>query len=121
LGIAHQHADAPHPFALLSLRRERTRRTADQREELATSHCLPRGSGQGIVAAQTRTGKGPPNVRLGQKQTYAVQTGMSALPLIATSNAADINALGFPSRFKIEASYSQHLRCYVGQIDLSIR
>src|SRR5262245_37560318 len=48
LGDGHQHADSPHPLALLSLRRERPRCTADQREELATSHCLPRGSGQGI-------------------------------------------------------------------------
>ena len=32
---------------------------AEKCDELAPSHCLPRGSGQGIVAAQTCTGKDP--------------------------------------------------------------
>jgi hypothetical protein len=36
-------------------------------DELAPSHCLPRGSGQGIVAAQTSHVKGRPNVRFGSK------------------------------------------------------
>src|SRR5262249_27651967 len=36
---AHEHADAPHPLALLRARRERPRsRAAEQRDELATSH-----------------------------------------------------------------------------------
>ena len=36
-GLAHEHADAPHPLALLRTRRERPRgrRTAEQRDELA--------------------------------------------------------------------------------------
>ena len=35
-GVNHQHADAPHPVALLLARRERPRRRrADQRDELA--------------------------------------------------------------------------------------
>ena len=38
-GDAHQHADAPHPLALLRTRRERPRRrrAAEQRDELAPS------------------------------------------------------------------------------------
>jgi hypothetical protein len=36
---------------------QRSYSVADERDELAPSHCLPQGSGQGIVAAQTRTGK----------------------------------------------------------------
>src|SRR5215510_14602582 len=45
LGIAlvqrHQHADAPHPFALLRARRERPRRRAAvQRHELAPLHSI---------------------------------------------------------------------------------
>src|SRR6188474_722208 len=52
---------------------------AEKRDELASSHCLPRGSGQGIVAAQTCTGKDPNFMSaLGQKRTYAVQLAMSA-------------------------------------------
>src|SRR5262249_24430135 len=38
----HQHADAPHPLALLRARRERPRgcRTAEQRHELAPPHSI---------------------------------------------------------------------------------
>src|SRR5262249_43124 len=37
----HQHADAPHPLALLRARRERPRRrAAEQRDELAALHSL---------------------------------------------------------------------------------
>ena len=41
LGIAHQHADPPHPVGLLRTRRERPsgRRAAQQRDELAPLHC----------------------------------------------------------------------------------
>jgi hypothetical protein len=39
LSIPHQHANAPHPLALLRARRERPRcgRAAEQRDELASS------------------------------------------------------------------------------------
>jgi len=40
-GEVHQHADAPHPLALLRARRERPStccRAAEQRDELASSH-----------------------------------------------------------------------------------
>ena len=49
---------------------------------VAPSHCLPRGSGQGIVAAQTSTLEeaAMPMSALGQKRTCAVQNAMSALP-----------------------------------------
>src|SRR5262249_50208596 len=42
-GLAHQHADAPHALALLRPRRNRPcRSAADERDELASSHQLPR-------------------------------------------------------------------------------
>ena len=42
---AREHADASQPLALLRARCERPRsRTAKKRDELAPSHCLPRGS-----------------------------------------------------------------------------
>src|SRR5262249_50751295 len=39
-GLAHKHADAPHPLRLLRARRERQRRrrAGEQRDELAPSH-----------------------------------------------------------------------------------
>ena len=42
----HQHADAPHPLALLRARRERPRgRAAEQSDELAPSHELASDEG----------------------------------------------------------------------------
>ena len=42
---AREHADPSQPLALLRARCERPRsRTAKKRDELAPSHCLPRGS-----------------------------------------------------------------------------
>ena len=57
---------------LLRARGERPpgRRAAEKRDELAPSHCLPRGSGQGIVPAQTSTRGSevrPADVRFGSK------------------------------------------------------
>src|SRR5262245_645119 len=46
-------------------KRPGSRCTAENRDELAPPHRLPRGSGQGIVPAQTRSGKGPAHVRFG--------------------------------------------------------
>src|SRR5262249_2193303 len=42
LGVPHQHADTPHPLALLRARRERPRRrrAAEQRDELAAPHSM---------------------------------------------------------------------------------
>src|SRR5215831_16528199 len=86
-----EYADAPRRlFTLLRISAERpSRRTSDQRNELAPSHRLPY---KGMVLAQTSTLEGGWRVRrrmsaLGQKQTCAVQNGMSALPPKATSNA----------------------------------
>jgi hypothetical protein len=45
----------------------------------------PEPQDRGIVAVQTCTGKGPLMSALGQRQTYAVQKGMSALHPIATA------------------------------------
>src|SRR5262249_26991825 len=43
-GEANQHADAPHPLRLLATRNKRPRCCPSQkRDELAPSHCLPRG------------------------------------------------------------------------------
>ena len=41
-GCGHEHADAPHPLALLRARRERPRRrrAAEQRDELAPLHSI---------------------------------------------------------------------------------
>ena len=50
---AHQYADPSNTLTLLRTRRERPR--------------CRRGSGRGIVAAQTCTGKGPGHVRFGSK------------------------------------------------------
>src|SRR5262249_13939827 len=46
-------------------KRPGSRCTAEKRDELAPPHCFPRG--QGIVPAQTRSGKGPAHVRFGSK------------------------------------------------------
>src|SRR5262245_61389243 len=48
-------------------KRPGSRCTAENRDELAPPHCLPRGSGQGIVPAQTCMGKDLANVRFGPK------------------------------------------------------
>jgi hypothetical protein len=43
-------------------------------DQLSPSHCLPRGSGQGIVAAKTSTLlRGRLMSALGQKRTFALQ------------------------------------------------
>src|SRR5262249_37491773 len=55
-------------------------------DELASSHCLPRGSAPGIVLAQPSVLEGAMSP-LGQKQTCAVQKAMSALHPIATAEA----------------------------------
>src|SRR5262249_27772821 len=93
---ASKHANPPHSFALLREHNERpaSRRTNNQCDERAPPHCLPRGSGQRIVAVQMRVVKGCSMSALGQKQTYAVQNVMSALPPKATSNATRGIALG---------------------------
>jgi hypothetical protein len=43
-GEIHEHADAPHPLALLRARRERPRgcRAAEKRDEIATPHICSR-------------------------------------------------------------------------------
>jgi hypothetical protein len=53
-----EHSDTAHALGLLRLRRVRPsgcRRAAKKTDELAPSHCLPRGSRQGIVSFQTST------------------------------------------------------------------
>ena len=69
-----------HPGLLSPGHHRPRRRTTDKRDELPPPHDHHRGSGQGMVAAQTRTGKGldvkvrytfysegPPDVRFGSK------------------------------------------------------
>src|SRR5262249_17778998 len=82
---ACEYADAPYAVALLRAHRERPRgcyATGKRNDELAPSHCLPRGSALGIVSAQPSVLEGPMSA-LGQKQTYAAHQPMSALPLKA--------------------------------------
>src|SRR6266700_40699 len=62
LCIASQHADQPHSLGLLRVGHERPsdcRATDERDDELAPSHRLLRGSGQGIIPAQTSTLEGP--------------------------------------------------------------
>src|SRR5260370_41540758 len=82
----HQKPDPTHPSGLLRTRRERPRcrRPAEYRNELAPSHCLPRGSRQGIVPAQTSTLEGVGRevirclrwVKLGGKGTFSTRPVM---------------------------------------------
>src|SRR5262249_43048140 len=86
---ACEYADAPYAVTLLRADRERPRgcyATGKRNNELAPSHCLPRGSALGIVSAQPSVLEGVMSA-LGQKQTHAVQQCMSALQLIATAKA----------------------------------
>ena len=63
----------PHTLGLLCAGGERPHcRAAKKRDELATSHCLLRGSGHRIVPAQTCIGKGPANVRVGSEADICV-------------------------------------------------
>jgi hypothetical protein len=92
-----QDSDPTQGFTLLCARCKRPRRcrAACHPDELAPSHCLPRGSGQGTVPAQTSTLEGAvltlrtaryadrPKSALGHKRTFAVQNGISALHPIA--------------------------------------
>ena len=60
--------DAMRLRSLLRARRNRPRgQNSNSFNEIAPPHCLPRGSGQGIVPAQTYPGNGPAHVRFGSK------------------------------------------------------
>src|SRR3974390_3401018 len=48
--------------------------SAEKYEELAPCHCLPRGSGQGIVAASASTGKEVADVRFGVIRYRRIQS-----------------------------------------------
>src|SRR5262249_58329376 len=65
---------------LLRPRRDwpRSRATTNYFDELAPSHCLPRGSGQGIVAAKTSAPEGSSMSALGQKRTSPYSITSSA-------------------------------------------
>ena len=85
----HKHANTAHAFARLCGRNERHHsRTADERDELASSHCVPSGQRQGIVSAKTSTLEGAINVRFRPLAELSQVSIMSTLPLkagIATS------------------------------------
>src|SRR6266511_1176784 len=54
-GRAHEHADAPHPLALLRARRERPRsRAADKRDELAALHSITSSARASSVGGTSR-------------------------------------------------------------------
>src|SRR5262249_30612287 len=60
--------DAVRLCSFLRARRNRPRgQNSNSFNEIASSHCLPRGSGHGIVPAQTYPGNGPPHVPFGSK------------------------------------------------------
>src|SRR5262249_38892620 len=51
----HEHADAPHTFGLLRMRRERPRsRAAEQRDELATLHSITSSARASSVSGTVR-------------------------------------------------------------------
>src|SRR5262245_11145267 len=58
---------------------QRSYSVADERDEVAPSHCLPRGSGRGSVPAQTCTRKVPTHVSYGSKADMCSAKVMSAL------------------------------------------
>jgi hypothetical protein len=60
--------------------RPRGRRAADKRYKLSPSHCLPEATDRASYRQKLVHWKGPPMSALGQKQTFAVQKDMSALP-----------------------------------------
>src|SRR5262249_55833220 len=85
----HQHPDAPRLLQLLRAHRERPRcRTAKKCDELAPPHTGPKGVALrefylvlGLVTRKFGLNNGSDGMSaLGQKQTFAVQNGMSALP-----------------------------------------
>src|SRR6266851_5242040 len=80
----HQKPDPTHPSGLLRTRRERPRcrRPAEYRNELAPSHCLPRGSGQGIVPAQTSTLEG-----VGREVSHASRMRPTLASISASTSA----------------------------------
>jgi hypothetical protein len=65
---------------------QRSYSVADGHNELAPSHCLPRGSGQSIVAVKPARGKGATNegtdVRLGSFATEASRPRADRCPLL---------------------------------------
>src|SRR5262245_55480416 len=69
-----------------STKRPRQCTTCNKANEFPPPHLLPSRLGRQIVATFTRAQKGSMSA-LGQKQTYAVQQAMSALPPIATAKA----------------------------------
>src|SRR5262249_27109532 len=84
-------------YRLLSACSERPsgRRTTEKRDELASPHDCSRELVPRIVQRQTsrlkEVARTPPMSALGQKQTYALQQAMSALPPIATAKADILN------------------------------
>src|SRR5262249_46163265 len=70
-GVTRAVKDLHSHRRLLRPRRDwpRSRATTNYFDELAPSHCLPRGSGQGIVAAKTSAPEGSSMSALGQKRT----------------------------------------------------
>ena len=80
LGPSQQHADVPHPLALLCPRRERPRRrrAAERANELTSPHIPHPSSGASIVSAQTST-------LIGLKPASLLQHGMLADVAVGSS------------------------------------
>src|SRR5262249_49516929 len=72
LGMRHQHADLPHPFALLRARRERPcHRAAEKRDELAPPHSITSSARADSVGGTS------------------IPSALAALRLITNSNLVD--------------------------------
>jgi hypothetical protein len=81
LSIPHQHANAPHPLALLRARRERPRgRAAEKHDELAAVHSITSPAAACNVRDRARLVGEEPNhryrrsLRVGREQLDAVST-----------------------------------------------
>src|SRR5262245_46373353 len=99
LGEIYKRADAPHPLRLLCARRKRPSncRATEKRDELAPSHASPEARDIASYRLWLALWKGALSA-LGQKQTYAAQRGMSALPRKRTCAVSeDFTILGLSS------------------------
>src|SRR5262249_13749421 len=68
---------------------------ADERYELASPHCIPRGSRRSIVAVQTRLVKGRSDVRFGSQADTRTAKGHVRFTLESGHRLSGRSELGF--------------------------
>ena len=93
-----EHADPRHPRRLLRTRHQRRRRHATETcDKFPTPHAAPTFRRGSAYTVRSRALKGSRELlsALGQKQTFAVQNGMSALPPIADMGADSVENVRF--------------------------